>query len=265
MNNLALVGAALMIAAPAAALAASPFDGTWKTDPKTVTTSGKPTEVLLKDGVFSCANCAPPFKVKADGAPHPMPADTPYVNQIAVTVVDSHTVRAVGSQGSQQMGVQTWTASPDGKTLTLKFDTNPIHPGAPSGETTSVFRRLAAGPAGSHAISGSWHRTGIASMSDSNATVTLKVDGPTVIYTSAGGTNYHAVAGGKPVPVRGDPTGLMASVEKMGDRKLVETDWRKGKKVEVDTYTVAPDDKTMTVVEHFLDTGRVTTEKAHKI
>jgi hypothetical protein len=265
MDKLSLIGAALALLAPAAAMAASPFDGTWKTDPKSITTSGKPLVAVLHDGVFSCVSCAPTYKVKADGAPHALPPDMPYVNQLAVTVVDSHTVRSVGFQGTKQMGEQTWTVSPDGKTLTVKFDTNPIHAGAPPGETTSVYRRLAAGPAGSHAVSGSWHRTAIASLSDSNATVTLKVDGPTITYTSASGTFYHAVAGAKPVPVRGDPTGLMASVEKMGDRKFVETDWRNGKKVEVDTYTVAPDDKSMTVVEHFLDTGRVTTERAHKI
>jgi hypothetical protein len=265
MNRLCLIGATLALLAPAAAMAASPFDGTWKTDPKTITTSGKPTVFVLKDGIFSCVSCAPPYKVKADGTPQALPADMTYINQLSVTVVDSHTIRSVGSQGAQQMGVRTWTVSPDGKTLTDKFDTSPLHPGAPAGHSTSVYRRLAAGPAGSHAISGSWHRTAMTSMSDSITTVTLKVDGPTVIYTSASGTYYHAVDGGKPVPMRGDPTGLMASVQKVGDNKLVETDWRKGKKVEVDTYTVASDGKTMTVVEHFLDTGRVTTEKAHKI
>jgi hypothetical protein len=265
MNRLALLGAALVLAGPAAAMAASPFDGTWKTDPKTITTSGKPMVDVLKDGYFACSSCVPAYKVKVDGAPHALPAGMTYVNQLAVTVVDAHTVRAVGSEGTKEMGVQTWTVSSDGKMLTVQFDLDPIHPGAPRAEATTVYTRVAAGPAGSHAASGTWRRTAITAMSDSNATMTLKVDGPTVVYTSGTGTYYHAVSGGKPVPVRGDPTGLMASVEKIGDHKFVETDWRNGKKVEVDTYTVAPDGKTLSVVDHFLDTGRVTTSTANKI
>jgi hypothetical protein len=265
MERLALFGAALLLGAPAAALAASPFDGTWKTDPKTITTSGKPTVDVLKDGYFACTSCVPAYRVKADGTPQTMPADEPYINRLAVTVVDPHTIRAAGLQGTKPMGVQTWTVSPDGKTLTIKFDLAPIHPGAPRAEQTSVYTRMAPGPAGSHAASGSWRRTAVTALSDSNATVTLKVDGPTVVYSSAAGTSYHAVAGGKPVPVRGDPTGLMASIEQVGDHKFVETDWRNGKKVEVDTYTVAPDGKTMSVVEHYLDTGRVITATANKI
>jgi hypothetical protein len=254
-----------MLTAPAAAMAASPFDGTWKTDPRTITTFGKPMVDVLKDGYFACSSCVPPYRVKADGAPQPMPATTTYFNRLTVTVVNPRTIRAVGSEGTKQMGVETWTVSPDGKTLTVKFDMSPIHPGAPSAEATSVYTRVAAGPPGSHAASGTWRRTAVTAMSDSNATMTLKVDGRTVVYMSAAGTSYHAVSGGKPVPVRGDPTGLMASIERVGDHKFVETDWRNGKKVEVDTYTVAPDGKTMSVVEHLLDTGRVTTSTANKI
>lgn len=265
MDRLALISAALVLAAPAAAMAASPFDGTWKTDPKTITTSGKPMVDVLKDGYFACSSCVPAYRVKADGTPQPLPAETTYVNRVTVTVVDPRTIRAVGSEGDKRMGVQTFTVSPDGKALTIKFDMAPIHPGAPPAEATTVYTRVAAGPPGSHAASGTWRRTAVTALSDSNATMTLKVDGPTVVYTSAAGTSYHAVSGGKPVPMRGDPTGLMASVEKVGDHKVVETDWRKGKKVEVDTYTVAPDGKTMSVVEHFLDTGRVTTSTANKI
>ncbi|HEY2048614.1 MAG TPA: hypothetical protein VGH03_04680 [Caulobacteraceae bacterium] len=265
MERLAIFGAALMLAAPAAALAASPFDGTWKTDPKTITSSGKPLIDVLKDGYFACSSCVPAYRVKADGAPQPLPANMTYVNRLTVTVVDTHTIRAVGSQGTKRMGVQTWTVSPDGKTLTVKFDADPIRAGAPPAEQTTVYTRAAPGPSGSHATSGTWRRTAVTALSDSNATMTLKVDGPTVVFSSATGTSYHAVAGGKPVPVRGDPTGLMATVEKVGDHKFVETDWRNGKKIEVDTYTVAPDGKTMSVVEHFIETGRVTTSTANKI
>ena len=51
MDRLALLGVVLMLAAPASALAASPFDGTWKTDPKTIASTGKPMVTVLKDGV----------------------------------------------------------------------------------------------------------------------------------------------------------------------------------------------------------------------
>ena len=53
---------------PAAALAGSRFDGTWKTNIGSLRTTGKPMALLLAKGQYTCSSCNPPYTVKADGA-----------------------------------------------------------------------------------------------------------------------------------------------------------------------------------------------------
>ena len=43
------------------------------------------------------------------------------------------------------------------------------------------------------------------------------------------------------------PGGTMVSLKRVSDHKVVETDHRKGKVVEVDTFTLAPDGKSIKV------------------
>ena len=215
--------------------------------------------------MFSCSTCVPPYKVKADGAPHPYAQPQGFIDTLSVKVVDAHTIDSVGSKGAHKMGEQTWTASPDGKTLTMHFVGEPLKPGAPTDEDTTVFTRVSAGPAGSHAVSGTWKRTGVTAMSAAEASRTFKVSGAVIDWASGDGVlSYHAVAGGKAVPIKGDPVGQTATLVTVGSHKIIETDWRNGKKTEVDTYTLSPDGKTMTITEHFPDTGRTTTEVATK-
>ena len=52
---------------PKLAVAQSVFDGTWKIDMNKVDFSKKPDEFVLKNGMYSCKTCAPPYEVKADG------------------------------------------------------------------------------------------------------------------------------------------------------------------------------------------------------
>jgi hypothetical protein len=258
-------GAVIVLAAPAAALAASPFDGTWKTDPASVTMAGKPTVFVLANGEFACPSCTPPYKVKADGQPHPYANDSGYVDALAIEVVDAHLVKGTGLKGGKKVGSQTFTVSPDGKTLTERFVRAP-KPGAPPMESSETFSRVAAGPAGSHGVSGTWRPAAVTSMSPAAAEASFKVVGPAVDWRSGDGAlSYHAMVGGEPVKIMGDPAGSTVTVEKIGERKIVETDWRKGKKTEVDTFTVSPDGKSMKIEYHVLDSGRVSTEIAHKI
>jgi hypothetical protein len=49
---------------------------------------------------------------------------------------------------------------------------------------------------------------------------------------------------------------------KVGSHRIIETDWRNGKKTEVDTHSLSPDGKTMTITEHVPDTSRTSTETA---
>src|SRR5438270_498042 len=58
---------AALLLLPAAALASSQLDGTWKSNVNSVKVTGKPDVYLLADGEYTCSSCDPELKVKADG------------------------------------------------------------------------------------------------------------------------------------------------------------------------------------------------------
>ncbi len=255
--------AVLAVAAPVSALAQSALDGTWKTDPHSMTWSGKPTSYTLAKGVFSCASCVPAEKVKADGKPQPY-VGNPFVNSLAVTVVDDHTVRAVGAQNGKQMGVQVFKVSADGKTLTVDFSGNARNPGGAPFSTSRTYTRLTAAPAGAHAMSGTWKRTAMTAMSGDAGMNTFKVEGTMLHWSSPGGESYVAGFDGKPYPLKGDPGADSVTLTKVSAAKIVETDWLKGKKVDTTTWSVSPSGKTLTILDNDPETGLVTTAKAMK-
>jgi len=119
LKTILVAGAIVALALPACALAASPFDGTWKTDPASIVTVGKPTTFVLAHGMFGCTSCIPPYKVKADGAPQPYAQPQGFIDTLAVKVVDDHTIDSIGAKAGVKKGDQTWTISPDGKTMTI--------------------------------------------------------------------------------------------------------------------------------------------------
>jgi hypothetical protein len=268
MHKLVAGLAVLAVAVPLSAIsqsawAQSVFDGTWKTDPHTMTWAGKPTQYDLSKGVYTCATCVPPIKVKADGAPHPV-AGNPYIDMLSVKVVDAHTVSAVGAKGAQTRGVQTFKVSDDGKTLTMDFKGRPLNPGAAPATYMRTYTRVAAAPAGAHAISGSWRRSATTAMSGAAGVNTFKMDGTMLHWSSPGGQSYTAALDGKPYPVKGDPGADSVMLQKVSDSKIVETDWLKGKKVDVTTWSVSPSGKTLTMVDNDPESGLVTTAKAMK-
>jgi hypothetical protein len=256
--------AAAPAAAPAASgTAVSPFDGTWKTNPKSITWSGKPSVFDLSGGMLACSSCAPPYKVKVDGTPQTI-AGNPYIDALAVTVVDDHTVRAVGMRGGKQRGVQVFKVSADDKTLTVDFKGNPLNPGAAPVTTTRTYTRAAPAAAGAHAMSGSWTRTAMTAMSGAAGVSTFKTDGAMLHWSSPNGASYTAGFDGKPYPMKGDPSVTSVSLHKVSANRIVETDWRKGKKVDVTTWSVSPSGKTLTMVDNDQETGVIETAKAMK-
>jgi hypothetical protein len=268
MKTSAILAATAALALPAiavssAALAASPFDGTWKTDPASASYSGKPSVYVLKDGVFACDSCTPPYKIKVDGTPQPYAGATGYVDSLKATAIDAHTLKIEGLKAGQGIGVQTLTVSPDGKTYSIEF-TSYATPGVAAFHTTTKFARVAMGPAGSAPLSGTWRRVGEA-MSANFATNVFKVDGADIYWSSPVGQSYHAVFGGKAVPIKGDKGGTLAELKKVSDREIIETDIRADKTVDIEDMTVSADGKTMTIVDKNPQSGSTATYVAHKI
>src|SRR5580693_9261124 len=85
-----VISALLLV--PAAALAASAFDGTWKTRMDSFKVTGKPDVFQIVDGVYTCSSCVPEIKVKADGTDQKVSGQS-YYDSVAVKVVDAHTVQ----------------------------------------------------------------------------------------------------------------------------------------------------------------------------
>jgi hypothetical protein len=253
-----LLGAALL---PLNAFADSPFDGTWKEDVSSMKASKTPDVMVLKDGMFSCKTCTPPYTVKADGSDQSV-AGNPYMDTVAVNASDPHKLVLTEKKNGKTMETLTFKVAPDNKTVDVDFTGTSENGTSFSGK--GGLKRVAEGPQGSGPISGSWTRTGLTNASDSLVTATYKVNGDTLTMTDPTGDSYAAKMDGSDAPEKGNPGVTSVSVKKEGARTLMETDMRDGKVVETVKSTVAPDGKSMSVVDSNKLTHRTTTYKADK-
>jgi hypothetical protein len=241
-----------------AAAGADAINGTWKTDLASVKVDSKPDQLLLKDGQFSCSTCTPPLTVAADGAMHAV--DRPFADHVSVKVDDDHNVTRTSQKGGKTTGVAKYNVSADGKTLTIDFN-NSSGSKAVTGKITET--RVAAAPAGAHAISGSWKQNQINNVSDEGLTVTFNVEGDTLHMSAPTGQSYDAKIDGPDVPIKGDISGTTASVKKLADNSYQETDKRGGKVIDVITMTIGADGK-MTGKDENKQDGSTTTWVATK-
>jgi hypothetical protein len=106
---------------------------------------------------------------------------------------------------------------------------------------------VAKGPAGAHAISGSWRTTKLEGFSDNGLAFTYKVEGDSLTMTTPTGQSYTAKLDGTEAPYKGDPGTTSVSVKSMGKNAMEETDKRDGKVISVARITVEPDGKTMKI------------------
>jgi hypothetical protein len=225
------------------AVAQSAFNGTWKIDMNKVDFSKKPDVFVLQNGMYDCKTCTPPYKVKADGTDQAITGH-PYVDTIAIKVVNDHQIQETDKKGGKVVGTSTTTISADGKTASFTFsdssNTNGGPPVTGKGESTLVMK----GPAGSHAASGSWRMAKIESLSDNGIVWSYKVTGDEITMTAPTGQTYTAKLNGPEAPMKGDPGVTTVSVKTMGKNTLIETDKRDGKEISVFKLTVAADGKT---------------------
>jgi len=239
----------------ATALAQTPLDGTWVANLDTAQLSKKPHVYLLDKGMYSCSSCVPKINVKADGQDQKV-AGSHYFDSVAIHVVDANTVAETDKKDGKIMGTDTSTVSADGKTLTDKFEDDseakPV-----TGEET--FSRLNNGPAGSHAISGSWQAKKVSNMSSNGLTLTYQSTAEGLKMSDTNGQSYDAKFDGKDYPVEGDPGHTMVSLKKVDANTVDETDKRDGKIVATSHITVSADGKKMTFVAHDKERGTTST------
>jgi hypothetical protein len=235
----------LFLVTPGLAMAQSVFDGTWKVDVKTAQFPTKPDIFLLQDGMYQCRSCVPPFDIKADGQDQKV-TGRPYFDTMSIKVVDDRTIEESHKKNGKTVATgKTWV-SPDGNTLMFEFADSSASSGDPvtgKGEET----RVAKGPAGSHAISGSWRTTKMESMSDNGLMFTFKVEGDSLTMSNPTGQSYTAKLDGTEAPYKGDPGTTSVSVKKVDKNTIEETDKRDGKVITVSRMTLSADGKSMTI------------------
>jgi len=243
MKKLLFLIASAALFLPTLATAQSVFDGTWKIDPNKVDFSKKPNVFLLQNGMYECKTCTPPYSVKADGTDQPV-SGHPYYDTVVIKVVSDHEVDETHKKDGKVVATSTTTVSSDGNTMMISFSDSSNTNGGPPVTGKGEATRVAKGPAGSNAISGSWRTTKVEGLSD-NATVwTYKVSGDEITMTNPTGQTYTAKLDGADAPMKGDPGTTSVSVKMRGKDTLEETDKRDGKVIGVWKMTVAADGKT---------------------
>jgi len=224
--------------------AQSPFDGTWKVDLSKTKLPKKPDVFLLQNGTYECKSCNPPVSVKADGTFQAISGD-PYRDMLMVKAVDDKHVEMASQKGGKDVSKATRTVSDDGNSMTIAW----TYYGNPAGgpvSGTDHMKRVAKGPAGANAISGSW-RDEKADVATADAlTFSFKSGGDSLSYSTPTGQSYTAKVDGTDAPYVGDPGTTSVSLKRIGD-SIEETDKRDGKVMSVAKLTVAADGKTMTI------------------
>ena len=245
MKKMLAIGVWLLALSPMLALAQSPFDGTWKINVGTAQMPKKPDVYLLQDGIYHCKTCVPPVDVKADGQDHKV-AGHPYYDSVNFKVVDDRTIEETDKRNGKIVATSKTTVSTDGNTAKYEFSDSSATSGAPvTGKGESV--RVAKGPAGSHAVSGSWRMSKMDSMSDNGLLFTYKVDGNVLSMTTPTGQSYSAKLDGTEAPYKGDPGTTSVSIKSLGKNAIEETDKRDGKVLAVSHTSVSANGKTMTI------------------
>lgn len=243
-----------LLLAPAVVLAgSSTFDGTWKARADSFKTSGKPDSYLLADGTYTCSTCNPPLTVKADGAEHAVTGHA-YYDSAAVKVLNPSTLEVTLRRGGKVTFKETDSVSADGKTYTSKFTS---YDGTKEVNGTTTEKRVSAGPAGAHAISGEWLQDQVTGMSDAGMIVSYEM-GADHLKMSFNGQSYDAKFDGKEYPISGDPGHTTVTLKRLSANAVEETDHRQGKVTDV-IHIATADGKTMKVEDKDVAHGQTTT------
>jgi len=245
MKKLLLVLFIASLAMPVFTAAQSAFDGTWKFDMSKAQLPKKPDVFLLQGGMYTCKSCVPVIEIKADGQDQKVTGH-PYYDSLSVKVLDDWNIEQTTKKDGKVVGTSKWTVSPDGHTLTFVFsDSSATNADPVTGKGESM--QVAKGPAGSHAISGSWRNTKLENFSENGLLVTFKLEGDTLTMSTPTGQSYAAKLDGTDAPYKGDPGTTSVSVKRMGKNTIEETDKRDGKVISVARIMVAADGKSMKI------------------
>jgi len=244
----------LILLLPIFAWAASPFDGTWKIDVNQKVPQSGDSVVVLQNGTFQCISCNPKINIKADGTDQAVPPENKEYDMMAIKAVDDKATETTAKKDGKVVSTTKNTISADGKTSTIEI-VNYSESGKQSFAYKLTYSRVAEGPPGSHAISGTWR------MQNLNAalTVTIRSTPDGLMQSGPTGQSFDAKFDGKDYPVKGAAAGTTISLNKVNERTIDQTTKQNGKIVAVTHMTVSADGKTITVVMENKEQGTTTT------
>lgn len=209
---------ALLLIAAGPTAHASVFDGSWKADLDQNKQNAKPDVRVLANGVYKCLSCDPPNETKADGSDQPFASQG--LDTRSVRVIDDHSVQIVGKKKGKKAFELAMSTSDGGKSEKLRETIYDM--GAKPFTVTEYFTRVAPGPAGSHAVSGTWRLVKTEGSDDVDVT-TFKLVGNTMTRRDAQGSSYVAKLDGTPAPYVGDPRWDHVSIKMPNPNTLEET------------------------------------------
>jgi hypothetical protein len=238
----------------------SPFDGTWRPDPQRASPTAKPDEVQLRNGEYTCNSCEPPYTLKADGKDQSV-TGSPYYDTLNITVLDAHTVLKVAKKGGQTIATIKAVVAADGSSKTETQTITGMMPATVEVATTSS--RVAAGPPGSHAISGQWREIQT-DLTHHDEDTTYRIQGNTLTMSDRMGRSFSAKLDGTDAPYQGDAHYASVALKLIDSRTLEESDKKNGKIVQVNRWSVDPDGQT--IHARFDDThGHIQEQVGHKL
>jgi len=233
-----------MLLVGTSAFADSPFDGTWVAKLDAGSLDKKPWVIRLNEGIWTSDRNAPPITVKADGTDQPSPG-RPVQDTFALKVLGPDSVQGIRKNAGKVVFTRTLTVAADGKSMLDEW-TNLYGAAAATGET--VYERLAPGPAGAHAVSGSWKAVTERNLSSNGTTATYKAIPDGMSLSLPTGQSYQAKWDGKDYPYLGENLARTVVLTRHGPNSFSETYKEGGKVVEVDTITLSSDRRSLKVV-----------------
>ena len=262
MRKLIQTGLSIALFMPTAAAAQSAFDGTWKVDIDNAQFPTRPYVYVLKDGTYRCSSCIPPIEVKADGEDHKVTGN-PYYDSVSIKVINDRSIAESDKKSGKTVATTTTTIPADGKTMKVEFSDNSNTNAQPM-TGTAVATRIATGPAGSHAISGSWKMSKMENVSESASMIMFRVEAGNLHMSNPTGQSYTAKLDGTEAPFKGDPGQTSVSVKQIDKSTIEETDKRDGKVIGVQRFEITPDGKTIHITVHDMLQNTTTTAFAAK-
>jgi len=239
---------------PAAALASSAFDGTWQTRMDSMKITGKADQFQVLNGQYSCSSCDPAITVKADSTDQPVTGQA-YYDTVAVVVVSPSSIKIINKLGGKQTLNVAYDVSTDGNTLTGKFED---YTGGTVATGTFTETRRAAGPPGSHRVSGAWQPGPLQQANDATRTVAYQMTSEQ-FSMHWNGQSYNAKFDGKPYPVQNDPGKTTVTLKRIDDHTVEEIDHRLGKVTDEIRLAAAKDGKTIEVTDNDVIHHQITT------